>query len=502
MQQTVDPINHLTSSVEEKILAEKVRQAYDVAPRVFLPALALSLLLAVGVWSQSIHVWVITWIVALGSCYLVRAIDWRRYHSLPNDQCAVQKWSRHMHLAAGVTGIMWGLSILLPLGNDHQTSFFVGFVLAGVSAGAVPGLSCLPRAAMAFVIGCVLPFTLHSAFDGGLSSILMALMSVLFIAVMFVTIGITHDRVNHGIRNQLAIAERDSELTRIEELRKVANESLRRTKAQLESFIKHAPAAVAMFNCKCRYLAYSNRWLSDYGVSLSADEVLLGRSYFEVMPDLTGFMRDAFDQTLKGEIQSNDQYPYIRNDGHVKWFRWEMRPWYEDSGEMGGVVMYSEDITENKHINDALLARERLLDKLGAQIPGIMFQGRWRAKAGFRFTFISANAARLCGYEAKELIEHDRLYMRLFRAKERVRLYVAAAQAAARAGSIHLQLRLRDRQHNARWVQIDAIAERLADGSVLWYGYAEDISLRHQMAIELTKLNVEVDESGIRSSAA
>jgi len=92
--------------------------------------------------------------------------------------------------------------------------------------------------------------------------------------------------------------------------------------------------------------------------------------------------------------------------------------------------------------------------------------------------------------------------MRLFRAKERVRLYVAAAQAAARAGSIHLQLRLRDRQHNARWVQIDAIAERLADGSVLWYGYAEDISLRHQMAIELTKLNVEVDESGIRSSAA
>ncbi len=499
MQQSLLQQDSAEHSLNEKLLMDKVHQAYNVAPRIFLPALSLSFLLAAGVWNQTSHAWLIAWLCMVASCYLIRAVDWRHYHSLAEQHRDARIWSFHMHLAAAVTGLMWGLAAFLP--SSTQVSFFIGFVLTGVSAGAVPGLSSLPRAAMAFVVCCITPFALHSFIDDGLNHILMGLMSLLFIAVMIITIITTHARVDLGIRQRLQLIQRDAELTHNEKLRNTVNESLRRAQAQLRSFINYAPAAVAMFDCKLQYLAYSARWTTDYGLlkNENTDQFLKGRNFFEVMPDAAEMMRESFAASLAGEVQTNDQYPFIRNDGTVRWFRWEMRPWYEDSGAMGGVVMYSEDITDAKRTNDALYARERLLDKLGVQVPGVMFQGRWRKDAGFRLTYVSANAYSVCGLTSEQLCQQPSLYLKLFAAYERVHLRNAAQLAAARAGNIHLQLRIRTKDKSIRWLQINAVAERLADASVLWYGYVEDVSLRHKMALDLAKYGALGEE---RSSAA
>jgi PAS domain S-box-containing protein len=310
---------------------------------------------------------------------------------------------------------------------------------------------------------------------------------------MIVTMRNNFSNVEKSIRQQLQLIQRDAALTRNEQLRNIALESLRRTQAMLQTFISYAPAAVAMFDRNLDYIVHSRHWLSDHGL---AENDLAGRNYFEVMPDSAHLMRDAFRMTLAGEVETNDQYPYIRNDGTVRWFRWEMRPWYEDGGAMGGVVMYSEDITDTKRANDALQARERLLDKLGVQVPGVMFQGRWRRDANFRFTFVSANAESLCGIGAEQLCKDSNVYLRLFDRTDRERLRHAAEAAMARAGTIHLQLRIQAPQRGIRWIQINALAERLADASVLWYGYVEDVTLRHEMALKLAKYAGQGNDDG------
>jgi hypothetical protein len=45
-----------------------------------------------------------------------------------------------------------------------------------------------------------------------------------------------------------------------------------------------------------------------------------------------------------------------------------------------------------------------------------------------------------------------------------------------------------------RWLQISAVAERLADASIVWYGYVEDVTVRHQMALDLAKFGSWDDE--------
>ncbi|MBW8078542.1 MAG: response regulator, partial [Gallionella sp.] len=61
--------------------------------------------------------------------------------------------------------------------------------------------------------------------------------------------------------------------------RKRAEQALQESSAQLRLFIHHAPSAIAMFDRDMRYLAYSQRWLTDYNLG---EQELAGHSHYEI----------------------------------------------------------------------------------------------------------------------------------------------------------------------------------------------------------------------------
>ena len=126
--------------------------------------------------------------------------------------------------------------------------------------------------------------------------------------------------------------------------KKTAEQELLNEKLRLAAFVEHAPAAVAMFDRTVTYLAVSNRWIEDYHLS----EHIIGKSHFDVFPNLSDDWKATFDRCINGAVEKNDEYIW-RPEGldHDKYLCWEIRPWYQYDGTIGGIMMFTQDITES-----------------------------------------------------------------------------------------------------------------------------------------------------------
>jgi PAS domain S-box-containing protein len=137
--------------------------------------------------------------------------------------------------------------------------------------------------------------------------------------------------------------------------RKQAEEELRARENLLHLFIDHAPAALAMFDREMHYLYASHRWLKDYNLG---DRDLRGMSHYDVFPEITVVGREACRRGLAGEIVRAESDRFERADGSVQWIRREVRPWRDAAGEVGGIVIFTEDITERHLAEEALRSNE------------------------------------------------------------------------------------------------------------------------------------------------
>jgi PAS domain S-box-containing protein len=120
-------------------------------------------------------------------------------------------------------------------------------------------------------------------------------------------------------------------------------------------FVANAPLAMAMFDRQMNYLAASPRWLRNYRLE---GRELVGRSHYEVFPEIPERWKAAHRRSLAGEVLRMDADRFDRGDGSVQWLKWELRPWFKLSGEVGGITIGTEDITEHKRMEAALCESE------------------------------------------------------------------------------------------------------------------------------------------------
>jgi len=127
--------------------------------------------------------------------------------------------------------------------------------------------------------------------------------------------------------------------------RKDVEAALKESRENLRLFIEHAPASLAMFDREMRYLVASRRWLNEYGLG---GRDIVGRSHYEIFPDIPEHWRDVHRRGLAGEVVRADEDRFERSDGSLQWLSWEVRPWYATDGAVGGIVIFCEDISARK----------------------------------------------------------------------------------------------------------------------------------------------------------
>jgi PAS domain S-box-containing protein len=234
---------------------------------------------------------------------------------------------------------------------------------------------------------------------------------------------------------------------------------------QMRLFIDNAPAAIALFDTQMRYLAASNRWIQDYGL---AKDSLIGRSHYEIFPEIPEVWKEVHRRCLAGAVESAEEDRFERADGSTQWLRWEVRPWRAADESIGGVVMFSEDITERKEAEEAL-KRYRMLAENSRDI--MLF-------VGTDGQIVEANDAAVSayGYSRSELLAMTVFDLRASDAFE----YTAAQMAEADSGGILFEAI--HRRKDGSWFDVE-VSSRGADvgGRRVLLSVIRDISERKQI---------------------
>ncbi len=247
---------------------------------------------------------------------------------------------------------------------------------------------------------------------------------------------------------------------------------------RLDSFVENAPNAVAMFDLDMRYLATSPAWLRDNKI----EGPVVGRSHYDVFPELPERWRAIHQRALAGETFSEAAEAFERADGSIVWLRREVRPWRLPDGGVGGIVIFHQDVSEVKAAETELAGREAHLRSILATVPEAMIiideQGI--------VTSFSATAAALFGYRPEEVVgrnvrmlmpepyraEHDGYLSDYLRTGEaRIIGYGRLVQAVTKDGTVFpIEL---------------SVGEACANGRRIFTGFVRDLTSRQKMEQEL-----------------
>lgn len=263
--------------------------------------------------------------------------------------------------------------------------------------------------------------------------------------------------------------------------RKEAQDALLHNQRILELFVEHAPAAIAMFDTQVRYILVSKRFRIDNNLD---DIDLKGKFHYDVFPDIPERWRKVHSDCLNGKPQHQDEDYFILPDGSREWLRWEVIPWYESESVIGGLLLFTETITEHKKMMEALTQSEIRFRMLADSAPvGIVI-----INMNQKGEYINQYFTDMFGYTLKDVSDLESWRMHAYpdeEIRQKAQKDWSEAVSMVKKGGRHAFLEYPVRCKDGSVKQIDF---RLAIADDKFYVICNDLTDKYNAQQELRRL--------------
>ena len=258
---------------------------------------------------------------------------------------------------------------------------------------------------------------------------------------------------------------------------KKVEKGLRESEEKNRLFIEYAPAAMAMFDKEMRYVSVSKQWMKEYDL----EEDVIGKKHYDLFPNILPRWRDVHSRCLAGATEKSDDDYYEKDDGTPVWLKWEVHPWYNAAGEIGGIVIFTENITERKKSEQVIKESEERFRTMANEAPLFV----WVTDQKLQTTYL--NKAGLDYFGLDESINMAELSWKKYIHPDDIEKVLRTMnEAAKRRESYTLEMRLKNGLANEyRWF-LDRGAPRFTNENFIGFiGTTLDIHDRREAEEEL-----------------
>lgn len=294
------------------------------------------------------------------------------------------------------------------------------------------------------------------------------------------------------LRDEAGIVEGFVKVLRDQTQRHLQKERLQVTEERLQYALEGAGDGVWDWNVQTNEVFYSARWKEMLGYGAHEEP---GSNYStwanlvhaDDLPSTVNLLQACLrgiEPCYVDEFRmwhQSSQWTWIRARGRVVARSTDATPL-----RMVGTIT---DITETKALHYKLEKSHDLLTRLTQQVPGVLYQFQLHADGRFSCPYISGMVEEIFELSALEIQTNVRLVHELIYGDDQEAYYRAIAQSAATLQPWLQEVRLQLPRQGLCWRETNAKPVRMQDGSILWHGFATDISERKRTEQTIKEFN-------------
>jgi PAS domain S-box-containing protein len=206
-------------------------------------------------------------------------------------------------------------------------------------------------------------------------------------------------------------------------------------------------------------------------------------------PDDKSWALDYYVNKIHALENHEFEYRFIAKDGREVWLRDIVTIVSEDHKPtwLRGIMI---DITKEKVVaqeKEELLER---FEKIAANVQGVFYQYHEKIDGNINFPLVAGQVEAMYGYTASQIQENAMLAFNFVHPDDVQMLIKTRKESAKNLSKWSVTYRIKQPQKEIIWVESNATPKKLVDGSVMWYGYTNNITERKKMEDELHRLSL------------
>ncbi|PYB72224.1 GGDEF domain-containing protein [Pseudomonas sp. LB-090624] len=206
-----------------------------------------------------------------------------------------------------------------------------------------------------------------------------------------------------------------------------------------------------------------------------------------------------FAETVQEQGAEPGEWTLVRADGSQLVANMLVTAMLDEQGLWVGYLAICIDVTERRRVHEALAARDRLLEKLSAEVPGGIYQYRLDADGHSCFPYASMGLYDIYEVDLQQLREDATVVFERIHPDDLDRVRRSVRYSAEHLSPWREEYRVCLPRAGLRWVRGEATPEVGEQGCTLWHGYLTDISDLKGVEEDLRTLSVTDSLTGIHN---